>query len=325
MARVHARAWSRSGLGGEIRYICTPRPGAPIEHAPAARTVTDLDLVLSDDSIEIVTIASPTPSHAEIAIRALGAGKNVLLEKPIALTLADALAIRQAASTSSGIIMVAQVVRFFPGYSMLRRALEDGSLGSVLSVRALRTSAHNPAASWIRDEALSGGMLVDFAIHDFDQLNLFLGTPRRVSARRSGENGPVETTVEYDGGRIGTGQSFMSLPMGTPLSSSLEVTGTAAIARYRYSSDPTDLPGIARAPTGVGISDYHLLSATGTGVVDVSGGDPFTLQAAYFLECVRSGEPPQYCPLDGAISALAVSLAARESLRSGSAVDVRAL
>lgn len=309
MAQVHATAFSRTSRAPVISYVCTPRPGPPLEHAPMAKMVSDLEDVLSDESVRVVIIATPTPSHSEITIRALAAGKNVLLEKPVALTGAEAQAIRSAASTSAGILMVAHVVRFFAGYQRLRQARDDGSLGSVLSVRASRATAHNPAESWLRNDALSGGMLVDFAIHDFDQLNLLLGIPVTAMATRSGADGPIETTVEYASGRLGSVQTFMALPAGAPLSSSLDVIGSVGIAGYRYSSGPLEL------------SHYYGMSAGETGHAG-SRPDPFVQQAEYFLHCLAAGKAPDYSPLESAITALSVSLAARESLLSGCAVRV---
>ena len=191
MGRTHARAWSELGLGRDIRYICTPSPGADFPHAPSARFVTDFDEVLADPEVDIVSVCTPTPSHRDLAVRALGAGKHVLLEKPIALSTDDAEAIAAAAAESSGILMVAHVVRFFDGYQRVRGEAESGRLGELRHVRATRMSPAPTWASWLADESRSGGMLVDFAIHDFDQLNLFLGHPVAVTTVQAGSARPV--------------------------------------------------------------------------------------------------------------------------------------
>lgn len=138
MGRTHARAWSGLGLGGLIRTICTPHPGEPFPDAPGARFVTDLDDVLSDPDVDILSVCTPTPSHPDIAIRALGAGKSVLLEKPIALTLDAARTIADAAAVSAGVLMVAHVVRFMAGHQRVRADAESGPTES--AVLALRVS-----------------------------------------------------------------------------------------------------------------------------------------------------------------------------------------
>lgn len=290
MGRTHARAWSGLGFGGLIRAICTPHPGDPFPDAPGARFVTDLDDVLSDPDVDILSVCTPTPSHPDIAIRALGAGKSVLLEKPIALTVHEAEAIATAADESTGILMVAHVVRFSDGYQRVRTEADSGRLGVVQRVRASRLSAAPTWASWLADESRSGGMLVDFAIHDFDQLNLFLGRPVSVTTVETGSPGRFETTVGYAGGGLGRVVTCADLPSGSVFSSSLEVTGDTGGSTTRYP--------------------------------DATHDDPYARQAAYFLRCVESGIEPDYCPTESAILALRVSLAARESLHSGRSVDL---
>lgn len=290
MAKAHAAAWTELGLGENIALICTPRPGAPLEHAPNARFVTDLEEVLRDESIDIVSVCTPTPSHAEITVRALAAGKNVLLEKPIALTLGEAQTIAEAAFVSSGLLMVAHVVRFFSGYQRLRERAESGEFGRIFAVTATRFSAGPRGTAWLNDDAASGGVLVDFGIHDFDQVNLFLGTPLTVTAVAGETPGLIETTVTYVGGGIGRVLTCNEMPTGFAFSSSLDVVGDAAQDSFVHGSGSTE--------------------------------SPYTRQAEYFLSCLRSGVAPDYCSIDDAILALRVSIAARESLQSGATVTL---
>lgn len=313
MGRVHATAWSEIGLGEDIAYVCSRSTPVPLEGAPRARFVTDLDVVLGDPDVGIVSVCTPTPTHAEIAIRCLDAGKSVLLEKPIALTLADAHAIREAAATSPGVLMVAHVVRFFDGYRAIREQADAGALGSVLAVRAARISPAPGPSTWWHDESKSGGVLVDFGIHDFDQLNLFLGRPLAVSARRARSDGPFEVAVDYEGGGSGQALSFMGMPPGFSFASSIEVLGSRGLADYRFGG----------ALGGTGGDGYRTMTGAAAETRPVAGGNPYAAQARYFLGCVERGADPDFCPTDSAILALAVSLAARESFATGRPVGVR--
>lgn len=296
MGRAHAAAWSELGLGERIRYIGvsgdSPARGtaarAGLSLAPRARVVAGVDEILADDEVDVVSICTPTPTHADIAIRALRAGKHVLLEKPIALTTGDAARIADAAAATDSTFMVAHVVRFFAGYQRVREQVRSGRLGDIRAVRAGRMSSATTAA-WILDETQSGGPLVDFAIHDFDQLNLFLGTPVAVSARRE-TDGSIRTVVDYASGGRGEVDTRADLPAGSPFGSALAVTGT--------------------------------LGAEGIRFPDESPDSPYTRQAAYFLDCVRNHAAPEYCPTDAAVLALTVALAARASLQTGETVPV---
>nr|WP_276511743.1 Gfo/Idh/MocA family oxidoreductase [Leifsonia aquatica] len=186
--------------------------------------------------------------------------------------------------------MVAHVVRFFPAYADLLERVASGSVGRPRAVRATRLSAAAPpdGARWLRDEERSGGLVVDFAIHDIDQANALLGAPRAVTAlplRGDGFGAPVAVTIEYADGGIAQVLAVADLPAGTPFQTSLDVVGDVG------------LDALADAP-----------------------GDPFEEQARYFLGCVESGVRPRRAPVAAAVDALRVSLAARESLRTGARV-----
>jgi predicted dehydrogenase len=297
MAQAHADAWSRAGLGDAIAYVVSPRTRPQLTAAPHARWVKGLDDALTDPAVDILSVCTPTPSHAELAIEALRSGRNVLLEKPIALTEVDAEAVAEAAQRSPGVLMVAHVVRFMRRYAALADRVAAGSVGRARAVRAVRLSSGPPGGSWFDDERRSGGILVDFAIHDFDQANLLLGTPVAVRSVRAGGSGfgaPVATTVEYADGGVAQVLSVADLPADSEFRSELDVVGTAGTdaASAADAGDPPD--------------------------------DPFLSQARYFLECVESQAEPSRCSTEHAIAALRVSLAARTSLESSARVVLTA-
>ena len=122
MGNAHASAWASAGLAKDIKYICTPRPKeGSVAAAVNAKYISDLDTVLKDSEIKYVSVCTPTPSHKEIALALLSAGKHVLLEKPMALNVKDAEEIYEASKKSLGSLMIAQVVRFFLGYQELHK------------------------------------------------------------------------------------------------------------------------------------------------------------------------------------------------------------
>lgn len=319
MGRTHADAWANLGHAADIRYLVAPGERVLFEPASEARFVRDLQVALDDPDVDILSVCTPTPSHAEIAIRGLRAGKHVLLEKPIALTIDDAMAIREVAATSGRVLMVAQVVRFFAGYQLLRDAWHEGSLGTLQSLRAVRAINTPTWAEWWADETQSGGVPVDFSIHDYDQSNLFLGTPVSVSATRLSETGPIEATIEYWAGGLGQVLSHAHTPVGLPFTSALSLIGSAGMADYRLSAgSPTD-------PDASGVNSFRLTTLVGSTEVAVEDNAPYTREIEYFLECTAEGAQPALSPTDSAIRALEVSLAVRESLRLHSRVQVHSV
>lgn len=321
MGRTHAEAWASLGLAQNIKYIASRRVGEPMEHAPAAEHITDIDTVLNDPEVDVVSICTPTRTHRDIAVRMLEAGKNVVLEKPLALTVDDALAIREAAERADGKLMIAHVVRFFDGYRRLRDDVAAGELGSILSARARRYSSRPDWAEWLHDESQSGGMIVDFAIHDFDQMNLFLGEPVRVTCAARGALGPVETTIEYRDGGIGQVLSFTDLPATSPFSSSIGIIGTEGYADYEFAAGaPTE-----HADDASNVSRYRTAGRSGPVGVDLAADNPYGRQLEYFLECIAAGTAPAECTIDDAVRALEVALAASASLRAGTPVLVNSV
>ncbi|WP_314147565.1 Gfo/Idh/MocA family oxidoreductase, partial [uncultured Leifsonia sp.] len=274
-------------------WAVSPRRRPDLPAAPDAAWATTLGEALADPAVTIVSVCTPTPTHADLAVAALAAGRHVLLEKPIALTLEDAERVASAADAGPGILMVAHVVRFTPGYAALADRVAAGTIGRPRAVRAARLSAVPPGSDWLADERRSGGMIVDFAIHDVDQANHFLGTPVAVTAtaapRAAGTafGAPAAITIEYQGGGVAQLLAVSDLPEGTPFRTALEVVGSSGVAAL------TELPG-----------------------------DPFEAQARYFLARVADGAPPERSPVRSAADALRVCLAAAESLRSGRRVPL---
>lgn len=316
MGRTHAAAWGGVGLADAIKYVCVRTPRGPLEGAPKASVVTDLQVILDDPEVDMISICTPTPNHKETALRALAAGKNVLLEKPIALTVEDAVDILQAAERGSSILMVAQVVRFFDGYRRLREDVLADRIGTVLSARARRFINKPDWAQWWHDASQSGGPTVDFAIHDYDQMNLFLGEPVEVSCVAPHALGPIETTIRYRDGGIGQVLSFADLALGAPFTSAIGLVGSRGFADYEF---------LAGAPTDAGdgvISEYRIAADSTIETTSISEDDPYTAQVAYFLECIRAGAQPDLSTTASAVRALEVSVAAAASLKSGVPVPI---
>lgn len=326
MGATHARALASLGRAEQIKYVVARTAGGIAEAAPAASVIDDFDVVLNDSEIDVVLICTPTGTHRDLAVRALRAGKNVVLEKPISLTMDDGRAIHNEAVRSGKVFMVAQVVRFFAGYRQLADDVAAGKLGRLVSARATRLSSKPDWADWLRDFAEAGGMLVDFGIHDFDQLNLLLGEPVEVFAqgptdggvssgakKRTPPMGPVETTVTYRDGGVGQVLSFADLPAGVPFRSSLDVVGTGGYAQYEY---------VAETPESPTVSRYSLSAQAHESQILLGVDDPYVRQLEYFLDCVDEGVEPSVSPTLSALRALEVALAATKSLASGAPVRV---
>lgn len=324
MGNAHAAAWASAGQADTIKYICTPRPKeGSVPLAKHATYISDLDVILKDKGVKFVSVCTPTPTHKDIAIALLSAGKHVLLEKPIALTIADAKAIADAAARSSGSLMVAHVVRFFLGYQKLRAASDSGELGKVLSVHTRRFSQKPSWAAWLDDASQTGGMLVDFSIHDFDQLNLYLGNPTEVFAVQTSPSGPAEIIVQYENGGIGQVQSFMNTGEGVPFTSTIDLLGTKGMAHYEFSA--VSATEESSHGNDAGVNSLYIFSSLGNTQQKVTSDDPYGRQVQYFFEQASRGSTFDVSPTSSAIAALQVALAAKASLLEGRSISISSL
>jgi predicted dehydrogenase len=151
----------------------------------------DVAGLLADSRVDLVDLCVPNDEHARLAIRALEAGKHVLVEKPIALHTAEADAMLAAARASGKLLMVAQVLPFFPEFAFAAEAVRTGRYGGLRAAHLMRVISKPDWSRGIADADRSGGPAIDLHIHDTHFINLVCGVPRAVQARGRVEEGAV--------------------------------------------------------------------------------------------------------------------------------------
>ncbi len=139
----------------------------------------DCDRLLESKEVDAVSICTPNFTHAEIAIQALKNGKHVLVEKPMAMNRAEALAMIQAAKKANRVLMVHQNMRFDPAIRTAEKLLSKGTIGEIFAVKSSLThkgpQAWSEKANWFFDKKKSGGgALMDLGPHVFDTLSFLL-------------------------------------------------------------------------------------------------------------------------------------------------------
>jgi predicted dehydrogenase len=118
--------------GCELAYCCDPSESARARIAPqfpGTRTVADLDELLADPALDAVALATPVPSHGELAVRVLQAGKHCFVEKPLAQSVFDAQRAVAAAESSGRVLMVGHLLEYHPGVQKLKELTDSGELG----------------------------------------------------------------------------------------------------------------------------------------------------------------------------------------------------
>ena len=323
MGGTHARAY-RALPGVELVGIYAPSGtrAAPLAAELGTVWTDDLERLVADPGVDAVDVCLPTPEHRAATEAALAAGKHVLLEKPIALTLADADALVALAATSDRVVMVAHVLRFWPEYVAIRRLVADGELGRPVSGVATRRQAFPAWSNLFARSDLTGGAVVDMLIHDFDALNWVFGEPRAVTAHgrrnpRSGGWDQAQVLIRYDGASALV-DGGMTMPDSSPFGSTFQILGERGAAEYRFQAG-----GRGVEDTGGGVNDLVWYPPAGAPTtLALPPEDPYAAEIAYFVDRVRAGRPAARATPADARLALAVALAARESLETGETVAV---
>jgi predicted dehydrogenase len=120
--------------GCELAWLCDGREEIRDKFAAIyrqARLTGDLDELLADDTLDAVVLATPVPTHGELAVRVLEAGKHCFVEKPLALTVADAERAVDAAQRAGKVLMVGHLLQYHPGVNKLKQLVDSGELGDI--------------------------------------------------------------------------------------------------------------------------------------------------------------------------------------------------
>jgi len=167
-----------------------------------ARAYSDADELINDDEVDAVYIATPPDSHADLTIRALNAGKPVLVEKPIALTTEEADAMIAASNDKNVPLMIAYYRRALPRFEKLREIVQGGQIGEprCVQVQHFMRSDGRPKQAWKLDPKVGGGgYFIDMQTHVLDWLDYVFGPAKSVAGnvRRQSGDYAAEDLVSY--------------------------------------------------------------------------------------------------------------------------------
>lgn len=278
------------------------------------KTYEDYSSLVADPDIDLIDICTVTHMHGPMAIQALQAGKHVLVEKAIALTLDEAASMLAVAKAAGKLLMVAHVLPFFPEFKFAAEAVRSGKYGKLLGGHLKRVISRPDWSADMANAAKTGGPAVDLHIHDTHFVGLIAGVPQRVHATGIDRQGAVEyLTTSYLYGPGGPALSCSSgavAMVGRPFVHGFELYLERATLAY----DSGGVPLTVFTPDGHAERLAH------------GSGDPidaFADEIATAVHGVRSGKEPALLSGQLAADALALCFKEIDSVRAGRAVVVR--
>jgi predicted dehydrogenase len=256
---------------------------------PSARTTASLDDLLADESLDAVVIATPVPTHAELAIRVLAAGKHCFVEKPLGLDEEQAASVVDAARASGRVLMVGHLLEYHPGVDQLSELIRAGELGDLRYIYSnrLNLGKHRP------DE----NALWSLGAHDVSVILRLVGE-EPVEAHAMGESymRPGIEDVVFAYLRFPSGlAAHMHLSWLDPHK---ERRFTVVGSRRMASFDDMELERKLTVYDKGFDEDYtsygeYIARSGDVFSPRVSNEEPLRLECRHFLDCVRDGAEPR--------------------------------
>jgi len=279
-------------------------------------TWSDIHDVLNDDLVEAVVVATPSSTHYQLVAECLKAGKHVLVEKPLALSVEEAAALVDASRAAGRCLMVAHTFLYNPGVQALKRYVDDEAFGPVYYLLSRRTHL-----GLIRSDV---NAIWDLVPHDASIFTYLLGRlPVTVSAVGGRFLHPTKDdvgfiTLTYPGGTIGNVQASW-----IDSNKVREVVVVGGLQRIVF-DDLNNLEKIKIFEKGVAISgdvnsfgEFQLLLRDGNIMSPkVETSEPLKNQCQHFLECITSGQEPLSGGAAG-LDVVRIMVAIDRSLRGG--------
>lgn len=301
------------------------------EHGIARRYPSHEELI-GDQSVDAVAVCVPASLHADVACAALEAGKHVLIEKPMTLTLADAVRVREAAGRSSGAVVIGLNLR---RHRLVRRARElalGGVLGELQAVRTAFTSSfdyRDVAQPWRFRRESGGGALSEMGPHHLDLWRFLTGLEVAEVFASSRSDGDDDATAVVIGVLDGGVRAETLVSQRSTNVNEVEIFGERGrlrVSSYRY--DGLDV----QLGRGFGGDLRHRLRGLARAAVEVPAFarsvrgrsdyiDSYTEVWRHFMEAA-AGRAPADPGLEDGIQNVRVLAAALESLESGRPVPV---
>ena len=281
---AHIPAWDEME-NAQLVALCDIRPER-MEKYPDKRHYTDFDEMLEKEQLDIIDICLPTYLHADFAVKAMEKGINVICEKPISLKTEDVERVYSTAEKNNVKFMVAQVLRFWPEYELLKEIYDTKKYGKLLSGTMVRLGGFPKWSwdGWMMDEKRSGLVPFDLHIHDLDFMVYAFGMPKVRHQFRSKLLDQDFITLNYDFGDFSINSEASWYAMDYPFTAEFRFQFEDAVV----SNEKGKMVIYLRDGKVIDLSQ----EAEGdTGSINLPKSDAYANEIHYFADCVINNVP----------------------------------
>ena len=280
----------------------------------------DAEEMLKNEQIDIVDVCLPTFLHEQFVLLAAKYKKNVICEKPIALSLESFDRMVNATKEAGVKFMVAQVIRFWPEYVDIKKHYDAGEFGEIKMVYANRLAQHPTWTTWHKDPSKSGGGLFDLHLHDIDFVRYIFGPAKSIYAMgwqsETGCWNHVVSNIEFKNGVKAVVEGAFDMTENFPFNMYFRIVGDGRAVEYNLSAG-LNLEDVASAKR------QEVLFATGKEpeFAQVNQDeDAYQTELEYFADCVENDREIAEVPLSQSREVLEMILAIQKSLETGEIV-----
>lgn len=272
--------------------------------------------LIADPNVDAVDLCLPTPAHLPIGKLVIESGKHLLIEKPLARTASAAkqlVDLADEASQRGQIVMPAMCMRYWPGWTWLKQAIDQQTYGQVLAATFTRLSEH-PGGKLYLDGELCGGAILDFHLHDTDFIYHCFGLPESVSSvgytNITGAIDHVQTQYHYPANsnapKLVTAEGGWGMAQGFPFTMRYQVNFEQATALFDISAE----------------AKLTLIQNGESQTIDLPDRMGYVDEIHVFIEAVRSGELPEHATMRDALPSIELVEAEEKSIAAGQRVEL---
>ena len=333
IADIHAESYRRFVPEAELVAVCSRHEARAQEfarHHGISQWFTDVAQAVDKSNCDVVDICIPNHLHAGATIAAANAGKHVIIEKPLCLTLEEADEMIAACEANGRLLMYAEELCFAPKYERARSLVNEGAIGTIYYMRQCEKHS-GPHSDWFYDLNQSGGgAVMDMGCHGLAWCRWMLrGQPRALSISAHMQTGLIHKgrtrceenavcVVEFDGGAIGVVENSWAKLGG--MEDRVELCGTGGVI---YADLFMGNSSLTYSATGYGYAAEKAGSTQGWTftMFEEAFNQGYPQELKHFITCVREGTRPVTTGHDGR-AVLELMYAAYHSARIGQRVGL---